>query len=116
MDGRREYHDAATMLAAEDGFDLRSRLREIKAPTLLLQGEEDIVYPLDLARQTVKGIPDARLVVYQERSHSATSSVDSKKASPRASTRPTVRPRASRSPDAKPRRRTRDAPPGWVGC
>ncbi|MCX4824623.1 alpha/beta hydrolase [Streptomyces sp. NBC_01142] len=72
MDGSREHLDAATMLGAEDGFDLRSRLHEIKAPTLLLQGGKDIVYPLDLARQTVQGIPDARLVVYQDRSHSGT--------------------------------------------
>ncbi|GHI88756.1 hypothetical protein Sxan_61200 [Streptomyces xanthophaeus] len=72
MDGRHDHLDAATMLAAEDGFDLRGRLHEIQAPTLLLQGEEDIVYPLDLARQTVNGIPDAQLVVYQDRSHGGT--------------------------------------------
>ncbi|MGW7028911.1 alpha/beta fold hydrolase [Streptomyces xanthophaeus] len=72
MDGRHDHLDAATMLAAEDGFDLRGRLHEIQAPTLLIQGEEDIVYPLDLARQTVNGIPDARLVVYQDRSHGGT--------------------------------------------
>ncbi|QES23981.1 hypothetical protein DEJ46_36735 [Streptomyces venezuelae] len=72
MDGSREHFDAATLPGAEDGFDLRGRSHEIEAPTLLLQGEKDIVYPLGLARQTVKGIPDARLIVHQDRSHSGT--------------------------------------------
>jgi pimeloyl-ACP methyl ester carboxylesterase len=72
-DGSREDHtDAVTVLNAEDGFDLRGRLHDIKAPTLLIQGDKDLVYPVELARQTVDGIPDARLVVYTGRSHSGT--------------------------------------------
>lgn len=72
-DGSREDHtDAVTVLDAEDGFDLRGRLHDIKAPTLLIQGDKDLVYPVELARQTVDGIPDARLVVYTGRSHSST--------------------------------------------
>ncbi|MGV9304027.1 alpha/beta fold hydrolase [Nonomuraea sp. NPDC003727] len=64
--------DAAAVLHAEDGFDLRARLGEITAPTLLIHGAEDVVYPLELARQTAEGIPGARLVVYEGRGHSAT--------------------------------------------
>lgn len=71
-DGNGDHSDAATMLNAEVGFDLRPRLREITAPTLLVQGADDLVYPLSLARQTVEGIPDARLVVYRGRGHSGT--------------------------------------------
>jgi pimeloyl-ACP methyl ester carboxylesterase len=72
-DGSREDHtDAVTVLNAEDGSDLRGRLRDIKAPTLLIQGDKDLVYPVELARQTVGGIPGARLVVYPGRSHSGT--------------------------------------------
>ncbi|MFF0866384.1 alpha/beta fold hydrolase [Nonomuraea sp. NPDC003560] len=70
--GRADHSDAVTVLNAEDGFDLRGRLSEIKAATLLIQGGDDLVYPLDLARQTVEGIPDAQLVVYPGRSHSGT--------------------------------------------
>lgn len=33
---------------------------------------QDLVYPVELARQTVEGIPDAQLVVYAGRSHSGT--------------------------------------------
>jgi pimeloyl-ACP methyl ester carboxylesterase len=71
-DGRKDHSDAATMLNAEDGFDLRARLHEIEAPTLLIQGEKDLVYPLQLARQTARGIPAARLISYPGRSHGAT--------------------------------------------
>ncbi|SEH00928.1 Pimeloyl-ACP methyl ester carboxylesterase [Nonomuraea solani] len=70
--GRKDHADAITVLNAEDGFDLRGRLHDIKAATLLIQGDKDLVYPLDLARQTADGIPDARLVVYPGRGHSAT--------------------------------------------
>ncbi|MGW0801488.1 alpha/beta fold hydrolase [Nonomuraea sp. NPDC002799] len=71
-DGARDHTDAATVLNAEDGFDLRERLADIKAATLLVHGEKDVIYPLDLARQTVAGIADAQLVVYPGRSHSST--------------------------------------------
>lgn len=68
----RDHTDAVTVLNAEDGFDLRGRLRDIQAATLLIQGGKDLVYPLELARQTVEGIPGARLVVYPGRGHSGT--------------------------------------------
>ncbi|MFC4115172.1 alpha/beta fold hydrolase [Nonomuraea zeae] len=70
--GHEDHTDAVTVLQAEDGFDLRGRLADIKAATLLIQGGKDLVYPLDLARQTVEGIPDAQLVVYPDRGHSGT--------------------------------------------
>ncbi|TMR22567.1 alpha/beta hydrolase [Nonomuraea turkmeniaca] len=70
--GGKDYADAVTVLTAEDGFGLRGRLHDIKAATLLIQGGKDLVYPLELARQTVEGIPDAQLVVYAGRGHSAT--------------------------------------------
>ncbi|MEV0379533.1 alpha/beta hydrolase [Nonomuraea sp. NPDC050643] len=70
--GQKDHTDAVTVLNAEDGFDLGGRLHDIKAATLLIQGGKDLVYPLDLARRTVEGIPGARLVVYPGRSHSGT--------------------------------------------
>ncbi len=70
--GRTDHTDAVTVLNAEDGFDLRARLHDITAATLLIQGENDLVYPLELAEETVAGIPDARLVVYPKTSHSGT--------------------------------------------
>ncbi|WP_369373678.1 alpha/beta fold hydrolase [Promicromonospora sp. Populi] len=70
--GHKDHTDAVTVLNAEDGFDLRGRLNDIRAPTLLIQGDKDLVYPVELARQTVEGIPGARLVVYAGVSHSGT--------------------------------------------
>ena len=70
--GQKDHADAVTVLNAEDGFDLCGRLHDIKAATLLIQGGRDLVYPLELARRTVEGIPDAQLVVYPGRSHSGT--------------------------------------------
>lgn len=70
--GHKDHTDAVTVLNAEDGFDLRGRLHDIQAPTLLIQGDKDLVYPVELARQTVEGIADAKFVVYAGRSHSGT--------------------------------------------
>ena len=64
------------MLNAEDGFDLRHRLRDVTAPTLLIQGEKDLAYPLELARQTAESIPGTRLISYPGRSHAATFTED----------------------------------------
>ncbi|WP_431899451.1 alpha/beta fold hydrolase [Nonomuraea sp. bgisy101] len=72
-DGARgDRTDAVAVLHAEDGFDLGAGLGGISAPTLLIQGAKDLVYPLELARETVDGIPRARLVVYENRGHNAT--------------------------------------------
>jgi pimeloyl-ACP methyl ester carboxylesterase len=55
------------MLDAEDGFDLDCS--KVRAPTLLIAGENDLLYPRDLAEQTAAGIPDARLLLYKSRGH-----------------------------------------------
>jgi pimeloyl-ACP methyl ester carboxylesterase len=57
------------MLMAEDGFDLCDRLGEITAPTLVIGGERDILYPPDLVTRTAEGIPGARLRIYPGRGH-----------------------------------------------
>lgn len=71
-DGRKDFTDAAAMIAAENAADLSGRLGEISAPVLLIQGSEDRAYPLELARRTVEGIPDARLIVYDGVGHGKT--------------------------------------------
>ncbi|MEV6965089.1 alpha/beta hydrolase [Hamadaea sp. NPDC051192] len=71
-DGRKDRTDAVAVLNAEDGFDLCDRLSDVTAPTLIIQGERDRVYPIEFARRTAEGIPGARLVVYSGISHSGT--------------------------------------------
>jgi pimeloyl-ACP methyl ester carboxylesterase len=70
--GRKDYTDAISPLCAEDQFDLGGRLHEIRAATLIIQGEQDRPYPLELARRTAQAIPDAKLIVYNGVGHSGT--------------------------------------------
>ncbi|KAA9154773.1 alpha/beta hydrolase [Microbacterium lushaniae] len=63
-DGTGDHAESAMVLNAEDGFDLRERMGEITAPTLIVSGDRDVVYPIDIARQTAAGIPAGHLVVY----------------------------------------------------
>jgi pimeloyl-ACP methyl ester carboxylesterase len=60
------------MLLAEDSFELGDRLHEITAPTLIISGEHDRVYPPDIAQQTAERIPNAQFMLYKGRNHRST--------------------------------------------
>ena len=49
--------------------DSKNRLAEIKAPTLVIGGDNDYYCPVELLRETAAGIPDARLVLYEGKGH-----------------------------------------------
>ena len=49
--------------------DLKSKLKEINVPTLLLWGEKDTETPLEDAKNMEKEIPDAGLVTFKQCSH-----------------------------------------------
>jgi proline iminopeptidase len=51
------------------GWSVVSRLGEITAPTLVLAGREDFVFPPDCQRELVTGIPHAELVLVAEAGH-----------------------------------------------
>ena len=71
---RREW-DPSDMIAtieAEDAFDVGDRLGEITAPTLVIGGGRDRFYPPKLFRETANGIPNARLILYENRAHGGT--------------------------------------------
>ena len=64
--------DPADMVAfarAEDRFDLKDRLAEITAPTLVIAGERDEIYPAEIIRGTAAGVRDGTLVVYPDTGH-----------------------------------------------
>lgn len=64
MWGRNEW----TMTGALAGWDVRSRLRELTVPTLILRGAHDM--STDRISKTLKdGIPHAREVVFERSSH-----------------------------------------------
>ena len=50
-------------------FDDTDDLGRIAAPTLLLWGEHDALFPRQEQERLVASIPDARLLVYQETGH-----------------------------------------------
>src|SRR5215207_11564578 len=64
--------DLIATVEAEDSFDISDRLGEISAPTLVIGGERDHCYSRELFRETTRGIPDARLFIYEGRGHGGT--------------------------------------------
>ena len=57
---------------AEVAFDASARLGEISAPTLVIGGARDPCYSRELFEETARGIPDARLFIYERRGHGGT--------------------------------------------
>ena len=75
LGGMGPYWDPSDMIVtveAEDAFDASDRLREISAPTLVIGGARDPCYSRALFEETTRGIPDARLFIYEGRGHGGT--------------------------------------------
>jgi pimeloyl-ACP methyl ester carboxylesterase len=75
LGGMGPYWDPSDMIVtveAEDAFDASERLEEISAPTLVIGGERDASYSRELFAETTRGIPDARLLIYEGRGHGGT--------------------------------------------
>jgi pimeloyl-ACP methyl ester carboxylesterase len=64
--------DYMITIEAEDAFDFRTRLGEIKAPSIVVGGAKDPFYSPDLFRETAEGIPSGELVLYDKAGHSPT--------------------------------------------
>ena len=56
---------------AAAAFDVRARLAEVRAPTLVVAAQDDRLTPLDDARQLVRGIPGAQLLSLPHGGHLA---------------------------------------------
>jgi 3-oxoadipate enol-lactonase len=52
-------------------FDVRDRLKEVSAPTLVIAGAEDVATPVDHAELLAQRIPDAELVIVPGAAHLA---------------------------------------------
>ncbi|GAB2635871.1 alpha/beta fold hydrolase [Nocardia goodfellowii] len=66
-----DYTDAIRVIDAEDEWDIRERLAEIKAPTMVVGGDKDLAYPAQMFRDTADGIPGATLKLYEGRDHNS---------------------------------------------
>jgi pimeloyl-ACP methyl ester carboxylesterase len=64
--------DMIATVKAEDAFDASNRLEGISVPTLVIGGERDPCYSRELFEETARGIPDARLFIYEKRGHGGT--------------------------------------------
>ncbi|MER7756573.1 alpha/beta hydrolase [Kitasatospora sp. NPDC097643] len=69
MDRPEDPSDVKAMLLAEDAFDVRDRLAAVTAPTLLVCGGRDHMWPPEMFHETAAGIPGARLTCYPKRGH-----------------------------------------------
>ena len=68
--GKIEYpNDFLTEIRGDIEMNFKSRLNEIKAPTLILSGELDISYTVEFVRETAEGIPNAKLILYEGYGH-----------------------------------------------
>ena len=64
--------DMVAFAHAEDAFDLGDRLAEISAPTLVIAGERDTVYPAEIVSATAGRVQNGCLVTYPGTSHGST--------------------------------------------
>ncbi|GEM_PF-1073500 len=58
-----------SFVTSEGQFDVRSRLSEIKVPTLILAGKYDLVTPFDQVQELARGIRSSRLAVMNHSGH-----------------------------------------------
>ncbi|MGI5163359.1 alpha/beta fold hydrolase [Spirillospora sp. CA-253888] len=61
--------DMIRFIRAEDGFDVGDRLAGINIPTLVIGGDRDAAYPVEIFRRTATGIPGGALIVYPRTGH-----------------------------------------------
>lgn len=63
------WEGRARQFAAQEHFDVRDRLGEITAPTLIVHGDLDPLLPPSGAEQLAEGIPDAQLMLVPGAGH-----------------------------------------------
>jgi pimeloyl-ACP methyl ester carboxylesterase len=61
--------DMAVLIAAEDAYDVRGRVGELRAPLLVIHGGRDPYYDEGAFEQLARGVPDGRLVRFARRGH-----------------------------------------------
>lgn len=68
--GKVQYpNDFLNEVIADREMNFKERLKEIKAPTLVMSGELDIAYIADDVRITAEGIPNSELILYKGYGH-----------------------------------------------
>jgi pimeloyl-ACP methyl ester carboxylesterase len=57
------------MRATKERQDFRDELKKITSPTLIIQGDKDVLLPVYLAREVHKSIPRSELIVVHHAGH-----------------------------------------------
>jgi len=63
--------DMGVTIEAEYNHNFKDRLVQIGVPTLVIAGDKDPFYSEALFRETAKGIPNAKLILYKGMGHPA---------------------------------------------
>lgn len=73
LDSVSRIHEASYQktLEASVAQDRAAPLEQISVPTLVIAGDEDTVYPPELAREIARRIPGAELVMFERTGHLA---------------------------------------------
>jgi 3-oxoadipate enol-lactonase len=73
LDSVSRIHDASYQktLEASVAQDRAAPIEQIRVPTLVVAGEEDTVYPPELAREMAQRIPGAELLMFERTGHLA---------------------------------------------
>lgn len=61
--------ELAALIEAEDAYDLRERLGDVRTPTLVVAGGRDPYYDAGAFEQVARGVRDGRLVRFARRGH-----------------------------------------------
>jgi pimeloyl-ACP methyl ester carboxylesterase/DNA-binding winged helix-turn-helix (wHTH) protein len=62
-------HNAIKILSTIGDIDLRSEVSEVRAPTLVIHGRSDLVIPFSDGKELAAGVPGARFVPLETKSH-----------------------------------------------
>ncbi|TWE08645.1 pimeloyl-ACP methyl ester carboxylesterase [Neobacillus bataviensis] len=63
------YKALIRLIRHREGDLLPKQLQDIQVPTLLIWGEEDRVVPVEVGKQLVQDLPDAKLITYEKTGH-----------------------------------------------
>jgi pimeloyl-ACP methyl ester carboxylesterase len=61
--------DTIAMLRAEDAFDVRDRLADIRTETLVICGAQDPFWTIEMFAETAFRLPHGSLIIYRNRGH-----------------------------------------------
>ncbi|MCM3724706.1 alpha/beta hydrolase [Neobacillus cucumis] len=63
------YKALIRLIRHREGDLLPKQLQDIQVPTLLIWGKEDRVVPVEVGKQLVQDLPDAKLITYEKTGH-----------------------------------------------